>query len=889
MTPQLTYIDQLRQTLEHFHDPEWLGTHSPLATPYFLGTLLTDETTAVSRGRRLQTLIHTAAATLWDGPLPEDRHQLATAAFAQRDDLGTTKSPRYSYLLLELYYLRRHFTPRQEPPPKVNDILDFVATSKSRFFSHLKQVVSDVGQHLLRLAQPTFRLEKPRLTHTLIGRQPLIAQATAQLQQGHSVAISGGGGMGKTALATAVSQQWPHPVFHYTIRPGLNDQLDSLLFALGHFLHQHGASQLWLQRLADHGQTLNTDLALGLLRDDLHALGQPLLCFDELDRLGDLMQRHPQHSQLLEFIDTLQAETPLLLIGQQVPLDARHHIHLEGLAVADMPHFFAQTGLNTAPLPWQQLHHLSHGNPRLLEIMAALYQSGESLPEPRRAPALISLLERLWKRLDGSHHRLLGQLAVFQQPAPADVWPADLVDQLTRRRLLQPDAQGGLTLLPLIQEILQTQLPPEQRDQFHQQAAQVWAERGAYTAAAYHLWQAGEAETAVSLWYPHRQLEIERGQATAARHIFGQISLHRLPKAAQQQLQQIRNQLYLLTGEADKVLAEAGRIAWPSTFEGQRGKTAVLAQEARATTILGNHDAARDRYDEAILTLGQLTNDILDQQFIRTTTHFLLGDKQAALAEVTRAKYETARLEGFVHWRLGNFREAHTHLANARTLAHTLNNPKAIAQAERLLLHNSSHAGQLAQAQQHAEAAICYYRQVGDQFNIAGTQANLATAYINARNYPAAIPPSEQALAFFQKINSTSWIAAISSNLAEAYFETGNVTQAKTMAFAVLQLEDPYSHPYALYTLGLIHQHEQAPANAQESFRRGITIAQQSGDTFIEAYLQRALGTLYRHQQQPKPAQASLETARTLFANMQLTAEVERTEAELLQLAPPIL
>ncbi len=884
MTPTTAYTSQLRQALEHFHDPEWLGTHSPLATPYFLGSLLRDETTAVSRGRRLQTLIHTAAATLWDGPLPTDRHQLAAAAFAQRDELGATKSPRYSYLLLELYYLRRHFSPRQEPLPRVNDILDFAATSKTRFFSHIKQIINDIGEQLLRHAQPTFRLETPRLTHTLIGRQPLIAQALAQLQQGHSVAISGGGGMGKTVLATAVSQQWPHPVFYYTIRPGLNDHLDDLLFALGHFLHQHDASRLWLQRLADHGQPLNTDLALGLLRDDLHAVGQPLLCFDELDRLGDLMQRHPRQSQLLEFIDSLQAETPLLLVGQHVPLDARHHIHLEGLAVTDLPHLFAQLGIGTAALPWQQLHHLSHGNPRLLEIIAALHQSGETLPALRRSPVLASLLERLWKRLTPPQQTVLGQLAVFQQPAPADVWPADLIEQLTLRRLVQPDVQGGLALLPLIQEVLQTQLPPELRDQFHQQAAQIWAERGAYTAAAYHFWQAGEAETAVSLWYPHRQLEIERGQATAARHVFGQISLNRLPKGAQRQLKQIRNQLYLLAGEADKVLAEAGGIEWEATVAGQREKTAVLAQEARATTILGDHEAARDRYDEAILTLGQLANDILDKQFTRTTTHFLLGDKQAALAEVAQAKYEAARLEGFVHWRLGNFREAQTHLATARALADALNNPRAVAQVERLLLHNSSHAGQLAQAQHHAEAAIRYYRQVGDQFNVAGTQANLATAYINARDYPAAIPPSEQALAFFQRINSTSWVASISSNLAEAYFETGDVARAKAMAFAVLRLEDAYSHPYALYTLGLVHEHEQAWDHARESFQRGIAIAGQNGDKFIEAYLHRALGTLFGRQQQPKPAWLCLETARSLFAEMQLAAEVERTEGEIRRL-----
>ncbi|MEM7113835.1 MAG: hypothetical protein AAF614_15475 [Chloroflexota bacterium] len=904
-----TFVTQTRLALEHFNDPDWLGKNSPLAAPYFLSHLMNEKTISSSeRGRLLQQLLYSAAAHLWGDALPGNKNELAEAAFNERDTMGTTKSPRYGYLLLELFYFRRHFPSNQLPTTRVQDVLNFVASSRTRFYSHLRKSVGQVAERLLRLVNPTFRLETPQLRQQPIGRQDILAHCLTLLRQGDSVALSGGGGIGKTTLATAVRQAWQQDrshteaegetaVFWHTIRPKLTDTLESILFSLGYFLHQHGASTLWHQAIASHGQPLDKNLTLGLLRDDiktLHKKGkQPLICFDEIDQLGQLSQRTEQQIATLEFIAALQEQLPLLILGQYIPLDTTHHIHLSGLTKNDIDAMLNQAEVSLAEDSQARLQAQTQGNPRLLEIYIALLKSGDpifdSVHQLRQTPAIPALLERLWNRLTPSEQHLLGQLAVFRLPAPADAWPRETVSRLEDRALAQIDAHNGIILLPLIREVLLELLTSEQKESYHEQAAAIWAERGAYTASAYHFWQAGEWETAVSHWYPHRQLEIERGQATAALAIFKKIYSRPLSPKAQRQLTELRNQLFLLAGDAKSVLTTT--TAPPQTtsenIETQQREAAILHQEGRAAHILGNVETSLEKHESALVTLGKLTNKYLEIQFTRNNIYTAEGNHVAAFAGVQRAKYETARLEGVFHWRAGNYSQADEQLRVALDLAQSLQSPEAAAQIHRILVYNAGTAGQLSKAESHAKQAIRYYRQIGDQISVTGIQANLAAAYINQGNFTAAIPPSEKALAFFKKIKSTSWIASISSNLAEAYFETGNIAKAREAAFEVLRQEEPFTHPYALYTLGLIHEHDKAFDNAQESFQRGIKIAQHNDDKFILAYLQRVLGQLHQRQAQDQLAQQALKTAVSLFTALNLEEEVEKTAVLLQTYATP--
>src|SRR5262249_7317727 len=145
--------------------------------------------------------------------------------------------------------------------------------SRATYDRHLREAVHRLGQMLLLRLQPTLHQEQPVLNAELIGRDALGEECLAALCMGQSVYLCGVSGIGKTTLAVALADRWPTPaVFWFTVRLTLNDQLTSLVFALGNFLHQQGASRLWLQLMANGGVFRDANLALELTRADLAAL-----------------------------------------------------------------------------------------------------------------------------------------------------------------------------------------------------------------------------------------------------------------------------------------------------------------------------------------------------------------------------------------------------------------------------------------------------------------------------------------------------------------------------------------------------------------------------------------------------------------------------------------
>lgn len=247
----------VESALKHYNQTEWLGQQSPLATPYFLGNhLQTSERpgTDWGRGEALQYVIKKAFEDIWPGPLPQSRGGLMAAVEEEWASTGHG-GPKYLFLVLDLRYLRLYYSPRT-PPSTMNAIQDFLTVSESSFYRHLGQARELLSTSLLKITQPNLRLEQPVLTTTLIGRDHLQQQCLTHLLQGEAVALSGMGGIGKTSLGTAIASEWPTgAVFWYTFRPGLNDEFISTLFSLGHFLHQQGRSNLWLQLVSSGEQS----------------------------------------------------------------------------------------------------------------------------------------------------------------------------------------------------------------------------------------------------------------------------------------------------------------------------------------------------------------------------------------------------------------------------------------------------------------------------------------------------------------------------------------------------------------------------------------------------------------------------------------------------------
>ncbi|NJM40899.1 MAG: ATP-binding protein, partial [Anaerolineae bacterium] len=230
------------------------------------------------------------------------------------------------------------------------DILARLHIGRSTYYRHLADAISLFEHHFIGHAQPSVRLEYPPSVVCFVGRDRVVQSCLNDLYAGRSIALTGAAGVGKTLTASVLVREWTqNRAFWYSFVVGLNDRIENLLFALSHFFHSLGASNLLTQIVADRGAT-NTDLAISLLRADLHLLSgkvtsdgnsdcRPILfCFDEIDVLRS--DENDAHMLIATLLKHLKAEAPLLIAGQIVArpyaIDVDREYRLTGLPLDDL-------------------------------------------------------------------------------------------------------------------------------------------------------------------------------------------------------------------------------------------------------------------------------------------------------------------------------------------------------------------------------------------------------------------------------------------------------------------------------------------------------------------------------------------------------------------------
>jgi tetratricopeptide (TPR) repeat protein len=883
-----SFFDHVKQALELCNDPAQLGERSPLATPYLLGSQLHGTTAdAPGRGQALIAAIMQAAETLWGGPLPADSDALTTLALGETPPAG-----RYACLILELNYFKQRFRPAPRNQAAIySDILHISRPTHDR---HLRSAVEQLGTALLQHLRPAIHLEQPIPPSILIGREALCAQALAALRERRSLGINGPSGVGKSALGAAIRAQWANaPRFWYTFRPGLNDQLESLLFALGHFLHQHGASALWHQLIADRTRAMSGALALGLLLTDLAIFDPPpLLCFDELDTLHPPDQALPSANQqpLRELISGLSGHVALLLISQRPFLETAHAYELPALSAAELAELLTARAIAHTTADCEALHSYTEGNPRLVELCLALDLADDQdslsdlLSQLPSAPTLLPIWLRVGQRLSADERDLLATLSVFRAPAPADVWlrsaQAATLNHLITQRLVQPDERGGVALLPALRTIIYQELSPEQRSELHQQAAQIRAERGEYTAAASHLCRAGLPETALELWYAQREQAINQGQAPVARSIFDALNPQELSAEHAKLLLLLRSELHELAGEPTHVATELHQSAWP--VEHPATPEAML-RLGKAFEAQGQPQQALDTFQHGLAAVSSLLRQSAQLYVQRSLTNLRQRDMQQAWRDAHLARFHAETMVGIVHDQSGDYATATHHYEQALAIAATAEYPAGIAQTHHYLAMLLGRNQDLTAALPHFTEAIAFYERIGDQVNREIVRSNLASAYIHVRQFAAALAPAEHALRFFQAMGNSVRTAQNASNLAEAHAELGNLEQAEQYATLVLGLEEPQSHPYALYTLGSVQRTRRNWAQAERMYTQARLIAEANDDRYLLAFTWRALGDLFHDQGRLSEAATHYNQAIDGFTQLNLPAEVHATP----QITPP--
>jgi tetratricopeptide (TPR) repeat protein len=893
-----TFEKEIKQALKWLDDPMRLGESSPLAAPYFLSHLLEDAPDAATdqrRGQALITALHNAAATLWGEPLPQSLEAMRAALREVRQQPGT---PRYSYLILELRCFQRYLRPR-----RMADIWEdeaYLPGSRAEHYRDFDLAVEHLGQALLRNLHPTLHAEQPA-AQRLVGYGVQLAQAGQALQAGKTVAVSGPGGVGKTALGALLYRQASgvRPTFWYTLRVNLTDRLTSLLFALGHFLHTHGASHLWQLLLTAGGRVDDAHLALAMVRQDW-AMVQPLICLDEMDILDqpDPEQALPAHLQLLEFIGGLAEFAPLLMIGQRALFSAGLHLELTGLATPQIQALIQQEGVQLAPDEVEQLYHYTHGNPRLILLCLALYThtqtAGETPGETHRetdretlaetlahlpaAPGIVPILRRLWTRLDSAERRMLQRLAVFRSPSPASNRPdeAAVLARLAQRRLVQLDGAGGVELHMALRAPIYADLSADLRQRLHAEAAGLRGLHGEYTSAAFHYVQAGRAGEAIQLWYPHRLQEIGRGRGEVALALLRDLPRRGLGKAERNALDLSLAELFRLNSDL-----EAGRRQLEvEDWHGER-EAVVRAAALRGEFLeaLGFPDSALSTYGDAILVTSRLLGQLVQLRRQRSMVHLRQKRMDKAWQEAKLAECQLLNLRGELEEEAGRYAEALALFQEAWDLADALDDPASLALTEGNLASVYGRKQDVTQAVAYSRRAIDRCRAIGDYFTLAKLNVNLAYIFIQTRRFPEAVEASTVALRTYKAMNTPYYAANAAVNLAEAAYETGDLVRAESAAHEALAFEEAQSMPYALYTLGQVQRAQAHFGEAEAYYQESAHLAQLNQDPYMAAYALRALGELYVSHGQAEMGEAKLREALTLFRTLEMGDELAQTEA----------
>lgn len=882
----------LRQTLNHFSNRAKLEENSPLAQPYFLGEAITRvKPGPFGRAAVLQQEIIAAVNVLWNGELPAGKEALIEQVNEERREMGH-KGNRYLFLILDLRYLRQFFRPNGSPQANnEHAIIEFLGVGRSPYYRHLKVAREKLAEQLLLRLRPTMRLDQPPKPIQLLNRAFALEKGESALKTGISIAITGPNGSGKTALASTLAQRMgDHPLFWYTFRPEINIYIDTLLFAIGIFLHRLHPSSLWLQLVADEGKVKHLDISLAHLRGDLEALPglNPIFCFDDLEHLLiDERGNNLKHEALMQlrlivetFSNSDQCQT--VLCGRAVPFSPPMQIELNLFNIDEIGRFLKFHQIEFSQKEIDQLFKYTNGNLRVLNLLPILTSGGKNnLGQTLRAfddhRLGQGVFDQVWARLSPDEQLSLARLAVYGQAVPSDVLQTEMRERLIHNHFVTADQQGGLNLVPFWQEQIMRdskKVPIEHKERFHLEAADLFALHGEYSDAARHLIKAGEPERAIQLWFPHRRGERMRGNGRAAEEMFRQISTRRLGKEEQQALTLIRAEFSYLNGPPAEGIKTLEEIKWPPNSRLQIDAHYLKAQFQDA---LGFSNKSLETYQGLEESLLYVTSKLIHTN--RHQSYSYLRARNLAEAKIygLKAEFEALFLRAEIELAEADFGPAEGTLNQCLAIAQKANYTEGLARVYYLLSESAARQGRYNTAHDNIQTAIDSFIQIGDLSTAKKAQMTLGGILIYLRAYREAVEVYTSCYDFFEKAKTPYWVSIAATGLADAYLELDKPLQAEQYAFKVLQTEEVHTAPYAILILGKLALNRNKFREAEQQFANGFKLALENEDKFMQALYLQARGQAAAAQNDTATAVEKYTRAKEMFEEMGVLPEVEKT------------
>ncbi len=780
---------------------------------------------------------------------------------------------------------------------------------------------------ILKLAKPIarpLRLESIPGSGNFIGRKRELDEYQRRLDSQNIVVIGGTAGVGKTMLgAQIVALQTQRRVFWHTFHRGLNDNLESVIWALGGFLAASGDDALQrfldlnIEKLKDEGYRLSE--AISLL---IHSLEQGLylLCFDDF-QVAD--EDEKINSLFAIFNEQLQ-NTKVMVMSRRRPRFADalglDYEPLAGLNKEDAKALLNRSGIHLSAELFAKLYDQTLGNPRLLELFITWMENrvwrseevSEFINQALGGKVEDYLVRNVYETLSAEEQRLLKAISIFRTPVDEeaigealieeDMENVDrLLDALVHKYAVQESDYGEKYLHSLLGEFCYDRLRTDVsfRTRLHRNAGRYYYGEGDYLEAAHHYFEAREYQKSAETIIDNLEQLIYAGQSSAIIGQLKKLGPQLLDAETWASVCMARGDACMITGEYDDAIESYQTVLGiKPPLLNSRKRADIQRKVGESYQRKGQYDQALKYYNEGIQILGEDVSVEMAGIYGRLSWVYAkrgeyekaFESAQQGLKIVEGIGYEKETADcydtiGFVYLRKGDYDRAIEHYSEALEARKRIGDGLGLVRSYTKLGIAYKYKGEYDKALKYYTDSLATSEEIGDIFRIAVSHGELGFVQDVKSNYDEAIRHYDKALASFKQLGNKPLVAITHNNLGETYRSKGEYDKAIEHLDIALKMYTDFEDKEGLSDvhriLSEISLRQGDIDQAQEYCQKALQLAVEIDSRYCQGSAYRALGKIQAATKNPDEARKHLNQSLDIFRGLGDKGEVAYTLSDI--------
>lgn len=776
---------------------------------------------------------------------------------------------------------------------------------------------------ILRLPKPVsrpLRLESIPRSGKFIGRKRELNEYQAKLDSQSILVIGGTAGVGKTMLGAQIAIQHPQRrVFWHTFHRNLNDNLESVIWALGGFLTTGGDDALQrfldlnIEQLKEEGYQLSE--ALNLLIYSLEQ-GLYLLCFDDFQ----VADEDEKINSLFELFHERLQNTKVIVMSRQAPRFADalglDYEPLAGLNEEDAQALLNRDGIHLSPELFAKLYAQTLGNPKLLELFITWMQNrerqsdeiGEFIDRTLGEQVEEHLIRNVYEALSAEEQKLLKAISIFRAPVDKEAIGEivieedmenidDLLDALVRKYVVQESGYGEKSLHSLLGEFCYDRLRADApfRTRLHRNAGRYYHGQEDYLEAAHHYFEAKEYQKSAEVIIDNSEQLIYAGQSSGIMGQLGKLDPELLDAETWASVCIAMGDACMIAGEYDDAVKSYQAILEiEPRLLGPRKVADVRRKIGEGYDRKGQYDQALKHYNEGIQILGENVSVELARIYGRLSRIYAHQGEYEKAIESARQGLKIVKGTGYakeasdcydaiglVYLRKGDYDKAIQHYRKALKSRERTGDKLGLARSYIQLGIACKFKGQYNKALEYYTDSLTTSEEIGDLMRMAVSHGELGFIQDIKSAYDEAIVHYNEGLALFNRLGNNRLAAITHNNLGEAHRGKGEYDKAIEHLKMALKLytdfEDKEGLSDVYRILSEINLQQGDIDQAQQHAQEALQLAADIDSKPYKGCAYRTLGKIQAATKNSDEARRYLDLSLDMFRQLGDKAEIAYT------------